>query len=390
MAPRLFQMVQRYAPQVVLGAVMLMGLTGIVAFYLALRPCVVHIEPGHVIRYEVTKKIFSDTTEDEERLLREETSSVVFVMLSSDGLTAMIVGPPGDRRPDVRYVEMKRTGQVLLRSDEVTHNYGPSVGYFDFNLMSLPPGLDQAWDAEMHYSYPPPNKRSHNTHIRRTHNGTVPTFRWRYPAIEWVDKSPPDMLSRDGERYVQMQDIVMRYGFDTGRGIWEFARLNFRAGVETPDGLVRHRVEVSLRLIDVDTLRPETLRESRLALAQLHTIQRLMAERKYDVAQDLIREEVWSPVAEIRTVFERWRSDAQAVIQPGDYLIQVGTVPRGRGEALRWQIIADGYPAVIRQAGSSALVYAGPFDARDASILADIRRRFAANKPFWVKVPADE
>ena len=46
----------------------------------------------------------------------------------------------------------------------------------------------------------------------------MPRFRWRLPAIEWVDRAPPEMMSIDGERYVQMQDIVMRYGFDTGCG----------------------------------------------------------------------------------------------------------------------------------------------------------------------------
>ena len=35
---------------------------------------------------------------------------------------------------------------------------------------------------------------------------------------------------------------------------FESARLNFRAGVETPDGLVRHRVEVRLNLLETETL----------------------------------------------------------------------------------------------------------------------------------------
>ena len=58
MALPLFQTIQRYAPWVVLGVVALMGVIGIVAFYLALRPCVVEVKPGQIVRYEVSKEDF--------------------------------------------------------------------------------------------------------------------------------------------------------------------------------------------------------------------------------------------------------------------------------------------------------------------------------------------
>ena len=393
MALPLFQTIQRYAPWVVLGVVALMGVIGIVAFYLALRPCVVEVKPGQIVRYEVSKKIFADASEgDEEALLREERSTVSLIMLSADGLSAMLVAPPGARRPDLRFVELKRTGQVLLRSGETSLSHGPKVGYFDFNLMSLPPGLDQAWDAEVHYGYPPSSKRSHSTHIRRTHNGSIPRFSWRLPAIEWVDQTPPELVAVDGQRYVQMQDLVMTYGFDTSRGLWDSARLRFRAGVETPEGLLRHRVEVSLKLREVELLTGEQLREARQAVNRIDRIQSLMASGNVTEARSRIADESRSRIPEITHLLERWRADANAQAGPGDFLIQVATISEQRSEALRWHIIAEGYPAVVlRKKGALAVVYAGPFAEKRSSALADIRRRLRRdywhNNPFWVQVP---
>ena len=138
-------MIQRYAPQVVLGCVVLMGVVGVIFFYLALRPCIVDIAPGKVIRYELVKQIFADGDDDQEDvLLREQRSEIALIMLAADGTAALLVDSGAHRRSEVQYVEVKRTGQVLLRHEDVTHSYGPAVGYFDFNLMSLPPGLDQA------------------------------------------------------------------------------------------------------------------------------------------------------------------------------------------------------------------------------------------------------
>ena len=54
------------------------------------------------------------------------------------------------------------------------------------------------------------------------------------------------------------------------------------------------------------------------------------------------------------------------------------------------QIIADGYPAVVRRQGGNALVYAGPFREKHTEVLADLRRRYGANKLFWVQVPGGE
>ena len=322
----LLQRIQRYAPQVVLLAVVLMGILGAIAFYLALRPCVIAIEPGQVAHFEVTKTIFSEAMDDaEEQAVRREQQKLTLLTLESGGLAALVVDPGGERCLDLRLVELKRTGQIFLKNGDVTHNYGPSVGYFDFNLMAFANGLDQAGDAEVHYSHH--RRRS----ARPAHTFAAPTMGWcrvsvgGLSAIEWIDRVPPSMPSLDGERHVQMQDMAMTYAFDTSRGIWESGELEFFAGVETPTGRIRHRVEVRLELKDIERLEAATLAEARRSVLALTSLQEHLAAGRYAGVDRVLGAAAGFPCAS-GELWQSRRNDLASAAQPGDFLVQAGSV----------------------------------------------------------------
>jgi len=69
--------------------------------------------------------------------------------------------------------------------------------------------------------------------------------------------------------------------------------------------------------------------------------------------------------------------------------VQVGSAPlnhRSAAERLVSGLVAAGYPANVAVVGNRALVCVGPYPAQDAAVLAELRRRFPKEKPFWVKL----
>lgn len=387
MAISVWHSIQRRAPQVVLALVVVMGLLGVAAFYFALRPCVLELQAGRIVHYRLTTTILPEDRLDQ-RVLREEIQDVRLIQLGADGEGALLVQPHWARRGELRPVSMRRAGQVLLRDGDLTLDYGPAVGYFDFNLLRLPPGLDQAWDAEVRYGYPPPDKRAHNVRIRRTHNGSRPRFRWQLPAIEWVDRAPPGMGMADGQRYVQMQDVTVTYRFDTQRGIWQDAQMQFSAGVETAEGYVRHRIAIELVMLTVEGVASAEQGDLRSAVSQLQQVQGMVARQQIEHIGDVIEPIRRSSLPFLAALAQGWYADMRAEPTAGAAAIQVATLGQERSaQSLRWQIVGDGYPAVVRRQGRHWVVYAGPFAQRDELVLADVRRRFLANKPFWTVIP---
>jgi len=266
---------------------------------------------------------------------------------------------------------------------------GKPLGFFDFNLLPLPEGLDQDWRVELIYAVPPPGKRQVQARVRRVTNGYNPVFELRLPTIEWVERKPR-------ERYCQIKDLVCRYRFNGRLGIVDQADLAFIAGVEVVGGAGARYRRVHLGLLgqiereqiaDASALRD-------LALATIDTQTRLESGQRDQLrplAQRLRAAAAEGP--------ERLRSlalelaqvaDGSVLPQPasGTWSVQVASVAAARrehAERLAAELNADGWPAYVQPRGSVITILIGPYPERDNAIMARLRERFPRERPLWVE-----
>lgn len=377
-----------------MAMVLAVGLAGVVAFYVALRPCVVEHQPGARLSYVLRSELQSVSHGDEgEGLLPQSRFThyrIHLYMLGLDGEAALLVEYDGPRRPSLYQVMVSRDGRVRLHDGTRLHDYGPTVGYFDFNLLTLPPGLDQYWHAALRYAYPPPEHGSLTAHVQRTQNGARPRFRWQYPAIEWIDRHP-EMPSE--QRYVQMRDLDVRYRFDTRSGVWSDARIRFIAGVEVDNdpGYRHERVELQLDLLDVRSGNEQQRHRLQAQVRALQAVEAMLVQGDRQGVMQRLRE--LRGIAQgdpfLDALLHHWYEDVTASPQAQSHAVQVATVrSRGAAEDIRWSLIADGYPAYISQQSERMVVFAGPFKERDAQVLSDMQRLFPRNRPFWQSTPS--
>ncbi|TVR42938.1 MAG: hypothetical protein EA402_10825 [Planctomycetota bacterium] len=381
---------QRHAPLVVLLLVVVMGLVGVAAFFIALRPCVLDLPAGTIARYSLVTEVWPDEP-GAPLPLRQQRHEITLFVYGRDGRAVLLTQSGGLRRGELRPARLRRDGRVHLlageEGDELQHDHGPAIGYFDFNLLVLPPGLDQAWDAEFIYAYPPPEKRRQVVRVRRTHNGARPRFSYALPAVEWVDAQPRSLRGED-ERYVQMRDIQVNYRFDTRRGLWHDADISFLAGVEIADGYLRHRLRLRLVLEDVQTLAATELAAMHEDIQRLRRLQWAASRQHSEVTMQALEGLSAVQTPGLAALAARWQSDVQALPWEGAQAVQVASFAahaETRAQALRWQVIGDGYPAYLRRRGGHLTVMAGPFAERDEEVLTDLRRRFPRDRPFWLR-----
>lgn len=384
-----WMVLQRYAPQVVMGAVLAVGLAGVVAFYLALRPCVVEHQPGTRLSYMLRSTMQPLAVMDADvsvQVSRHVQHRVHLYFLGLDGDAALLVEYDGPRRPSLYRVVVQRDGRVRLHDGTQLHDYGPTIGYFDFNLLALPPGLDQYWHAPLRYAYPPPEQRALTPHVQRTQNGARPRFRWRHPSIEWVDRRPG---GTSAQRYVQIRDIDVRYRFDSRAGVWSDGHMRFIAGVETEEapGYQQEQVDVRLELLDLRSGGESQRARLQGQVRALHAVEAMVAEGDQPGVLELL--------AQLRTLsdgdplldalLQRWYEDLTVSAQPGAHAVQVATVSgQTAAQRLRWSLIADGYPAFILERGGRLVVHAGPFTERYPQVLEEMQRLYPRNRPYWV------
>lgn len=387
------------------------ALAGSYAFLISLRPCRLDLAPGTVVDFHLATEY---RVLDEAGLgpPRERTSRITLVCIGHGNEVALV--EPDGTRDGISLLSFQTDGTARLLGDEGLADVGKALGFFDFNLLPLPPGNEQSWKVSLVYAALPPGRRQVLAQVRRTASGARPEFELRLPTIEWVN---------DRNRYVQVRNLICRYRFDPSRGIVDRARVTCETGVEAAAGPVRHRVQVALDLIGIQHGGGDTAALRDLALATAATQSAIAAEHYERLAPLLGRlEQRGVEVAPLREIADRLRLQAQGRLhdrraparveqhrqppqegssqrvdladearrQPQETTaakleLQVATVApdrRAAGEALVTRLASAGIPARLQTSGRWLVVRAGPFTARDDRLAAKVKA-ISGSAPLW-------
>lgn len=401
-----FANLKRRAPVLALAAVVVVAVVGVIAFFLAMRPCLLDLPPGMIARYSlvteyrawpppepISMEVDGKTIKKRPHwpVLRSDDQQVVLIGLDEGGGAALIGSDKDARRPELHQVHLAPDGIVRRRDGQVLHDTGPTIGFFDFNLLPLPEGLAQHWQTSLLYAYPPVSKRQQTARVRRTHNGVRPRFRMKIPTVEWVDAAPPGAGPEFNERYVQIKDLEAAYQFDTTRGLVDDARITFVAGAETEGSYARYQVTMRLTLDQLqraeDSIADLNASVNRIVQAQ-EAVSSGASEQLGSLANQLLATPIQThELSELAAGLAQQSRGVQSHSE--GWAVQVASVSHSRApeaERLRLGVVADGYPAYIRESGTFLIVCAGPFSDKDERVLADLRRRYPRNEPFWVEV----
>ena len=385
------------------GAI-LAAIIGCYAFFVSLRPCRLHFEPGTLVDYALRtewSEIRADGSIAPPRV-REQRISLVCI---GDGNEVALVAPGHERGEQVTLMNFGTDGTARRVSDEHLADEGTTLGFFDFNLLPLPAGSEQNWNVSLVYALLPPGKRQVMARVKRRSNSSRPEFELKLPTIEWVE----------AERYRQVKNLTCNYRFDTARGVIERAVVKCDTGVERDDGSHRFRISVTLDLIGVDRIGGATaaLRDLALATAEADDASaRHRLERLASLSERLGRASVQVPA--LRVIADRLRHEAagggppiaraapprrpapparpDAALMPpaapGQWTLQVASAPaarRAEAERLADKLGAAGLPAHVAASGKHVVVRVGPFPARDPAVFERVKRS-AGMVPLWRRI----
>lgn len=381
---------------------------GTYGFLISMRPCRLQLDPGTVVDYRLSTT-YVELHESGESAPREVSAAITLVCIGQGNEVALV--EPG-ARDGVSLLTFQSDGTARLVGDEGLSDVGKALGFFDFNLLPLPAGLEQSWKVSLVYAALPPGRRQVLGQVRRTANAARPEFELRLPTVEWVN---------DQDRYVQVRNLVCKYRFDPGRGVVDRARVRCETGLELAGGSRRYRIEVALDLIDVQTGVGDTaaLRDLALASNEAETLlDGRHPERLLQLLQRIEGSGVRTPA--LREVAERLRIQANARMRPappqprpqpgpearrpaqpgqtgtplpapvGSWRLQVASIKPDRREAaegLVAKLAAQGIPAQVETSGSWLVVRSGPYPTRTAG-LAERIQALTRSKPVWQQVPA--
>ncbi|MHC5067224.1 MAG: SPOR domain-containing protein [Planctomycetota bacterium] len=356
---------------------------GVLFFVLAFSPCRLSLEPGATVSYTLATSVF-DATSGAQVGARE--SRVEMVCVGSDNEVALVT-PGGDgRREELTMLQFDRSGRVrrfdpgLRLLDE-----GKALGFFDFNLLPLPVGLDQDWRVELTYAVPPPGRRQVSARVRRVSNGFNPEFELTLPVIEWVEQQPQP-------HWLQIRDLTCRYRYDGRLGLVDHAELRFSLGVEQAGGARFHRVH-----IDLDAELRAPVGEVRLAaLSDLaftaYGAQTLLEDGRRSELSPLVtrlRQASVDAPADLRALALRLAAAADGAVAAtadGAWVVQLATVAparRTQAEALVADLVADGWPAYVDEAAGHLRVRVGPYAERHAEVLEQLAGWVPHDRPLW-------
>lgn len=367
---------------------LLVGAIGTACVVVALRPCHLDLAPGTVLTYQIRteSRRLEDGVPAGESAVKVNTQEITLVCLDRGNRVALLSpGAPGSR-DEICLMELGPDGSARRLDDALRPlEDGKAVGFFDFNLLRLPQGMEQNWITEVPYAVLPPGRRLVQCKVRCLENGMNPTYRLTpKAAIEWVDDG-------NGRRYVQLRDLVCRYAFNRGKGLVDTAEMRFIASRETDQGVLCHDVRVTIALTDavahgqeaaatvadlaLSTVRAQSLMEDGRSRALLECLEKLRAAdalhpRLQRLVEDLRRDAAGTPA--VRT----------------GWSVQVLSVSAGRAteiEPLARTLCADGFPAAVRRQGPVAVLVVGPYAERDPRILAALGQRFPASRPYWMQ-----
>ncbi len=227
--------IKNHAATAAVVAALLVAALGVTAFVLAMRPSRLQLSPGQVITYHLRSDI-SELIETPERKDQElppltQELDLHLICVGADNTTVLLAQVDGQEQ--VALLTFGSNGQArALDAASRPSDSGRAIGFFDFNLLPLPPGSEQVWNVDLSYAVLPPGKRSLQGKARRTRSGANPEFQLKLPpSVEWIGED---------QRYRQVRDLTSQYRFNTSKGVIEEAVIKCIAGYEQPEGRRRH------------------------------------------------------------------------------------------------------------------------------------------------------
>jgi len=386
-APRL----RSHAAVAAVLAVMVAGGVGIYAFVLSLRPCLLRLEPGSVVTYRLRTE-YSELAPGGAQPARVHEQVINLICIGRDNEVAMLSPASGPGQHEaIDLLAFASDGSVRRIEGDQRSDEGKALGFFDFNLLPLPPGSEQAWNVSLVYAALPPGRRQVQGRVKRISNSARPEFQLKLNTIEWIDAA--------SGRYRQVKDPVCTYRFDTRRGVIESATVRLQAGIERADGDHHFTVCTTLELAGVDRLGDDAVAVRDLALASAELQGALAADRRERLAP-LMRRLADATVADPRllAVATRLLADAgrrlprpAAPAAPAlNWVVQIGPLPatqRAQLVRLGETLIATGVPCSLADLAGGPVLRAGPYARQDQALLARVQRQAGRLRAQWVRGP---
>jgi len=379
------------ATAAVVAALLVAGL-GVTAFILAMRPSRLHFTPGELVTYHLRTEI-SEVIETQERKDQHlppmvQESDLHLICVGSDNTTVLLTKVDGREQVALLTFAANGTARELDAASRPSDS-GRAVGFFDFNLLPLPPGSEQVWNVDLAYAVLPPGKRSLQAKARRTRSGANPEFQLKLPAsVEWVGED---------QRYLQVRDLTSQYRFNTSKGVIEEATIHCMAGYERPEGRRRHKLKLTLSLVSITRISDDPGQVLNLALAGVDAQAALSAGRKERLAaisQRLSAAAVQDP--RLRALAESLLGEIRNGPRPrpptgprGLWAVHLASGPvELRSDAQRFvdNLAGLGFRAYLATQGPTLSVLVGPYYDRDPAVIRSLSQRFPQQRATWVEV----
>lgn len=384
--------IKNHAATAAVIAALLVAALGVTAFVLALRPSRLHFTPGqsltYLLRTEVSEVIETPERKDQELPAFVQENTLHLICVGADNTMAMLA--KADGRDQVALMTIAPNGaarelDAALRPADSGH----AVGFFDFNLLPLPPGSEQVWNVDLAYGVLPPGKRTLQAKARRTRSGSSPEFQLKLPAsVEWIGED---------QRYQQVRDLTSSYRFNTSKGVIEEAVIRGVAGYERPEGRRRHKLKLTLTLVSIERIVDDPGQVRDLVLAAIDAQSALTNGRKERLAainQRLIGASVQDQrlralVDALTNEIRNGPRPRQPVGPRGLWAVHVVTGPAElRADAQRFvdNLAAMGFRAYLAPQGQTLSVLVGPYYDRDPAVIRSLSQRFPQQRVAWVEV----
>lgn len=381
---------KRLAAQIAVGACALAAILGVSIFALSMRPSKLRIEPGELVRWRLIQ-----TTSPLNALGKPESPTSVeqeVVLIGTHANEGVLIGKDLNGRDLASLLQFEDNGAAtLLDAAGRGIDGGRAVGLFDFNLMPLPPGNEQAWNVSVSWAFPPPAKRTLQARVHRMKAGSKPEFQLKPEganAVEWLV---------DGT-YRQVRDLVLTYRFHGGEKIWDRALMKCQWAIERPAPALpmRWQVETSLELIETRDLGedPGSLRQAAMAIIEAQDLLNAGGGgRVAAIANRLEEETVGEPrlralASRLGTALRRLPSSQPVGRTSASTWVlacgELGNNERNKAELLVSHLMNAGFPAFLAPGeGGRLRVLAGPWPTQDNAIAARLAARFPYLHPTW-------
>jgi hypothetical protein len=381
----LWRAIQQHAAGVVMASALVALVVGCALYLFALRPCPLILDPGTYVSYRLRTEVLPvDRDGVAIGPARHEEQSLDLLCYSGENDVALIAPGEGGNG-EVTLVRFAEDGRARrYDASERLLADGKALGFFDFNLLPLPQGMQQDWDVTLTYAALPVGRRQVRGQVERVGGGTNPDFELRLPTVEWVEPRPY-------EHYRQVRDLVCRYGYNSLHRVVERAELRFTAVIERPEGPERYAVRCTLEMLDFRESEDDVvaLRDMIMGTVEAQAVRdRDDHERLRSVLRRLAEYDVRNPALRnlVRDLEAREGSIAGASAPAGQWLVQVASVGldgRVRAQRLIDRLHREGFPADLHETGRHISVVVGPYPGRDEAILERLVRLFPRNQPFW-------